>query len=72
LTLSQEEIVQEIDQMDRDSKALKHEALRLCWYMRGGINYDDSMMLSFSEREMIGKIVEDNMKTTKESGLPFF
>jgi hypothetical protein len=29
-------------------------------------------MLSFSEREMINKIVKDNLETTKKSGLPFF
>lgn len=40
--------------------------------MRGGITYDDAMLLSSEERGIIGKIVEDNMETTKKSGLPFF
>lgn len=40
--------------------------------MRGGLNYDQAMQLSLEEREVIGKIVKENMKTTKESGLPFF
>ena len=40
--------------------------------MRGGITYDQGMDLSMAERTMIGKIIEDNMETTKKSGLPFF
>lgn len=44
----------------------------MCWYMRGGLSYDDSMMLCKSEREIIGGIIKDNLETTKKSKLPFF
>jgi glucosamine 6-phosphate synthetase-like amidotransferase/phosphosugar isomerase protein len=40
--------------------------------MRGGITYDDAMLLSQTDRELIAKLIEDNMETTKKSGLPFF
>jgi len=40
--------------------------------MRGGISYDEAMQLSFHEKDIIAKIIKDNMKITKESGLPFF
>jgi hypothetical protein len=40
--------------------------------MRGGISFDDSMMLSFEDREIINRIIKDNLETTKESGMPFF
>ena len=40
--------------------------------MRGGLTYDEAIMLGIEERNIIGKIVEDNMETTKNSGLPFF
>jgi len=40
--------------------------------MRGGISYDEAMMLSNQEREIIASIIKKNMETTKESGLPFF
>jgi hypothetical protein len=40
--------------------------------MRGGVSYEDAMMLSSQEREMIVKIVEKNMEATEKSGLPFF
>jgi hypothetical protein len=61
-----------LDNFDRESKAIKEELLKVCWYMRGGISLDDAMSLSFQEREMISKIIEKNLETTKESGLPFF
>ena len=40
--------------------------------MRGGLSYEDAMMLSVPERELVGEIVKSNLDTTKESGLPFF
>jgi hypothetical protein len=40
--------------------------------MRGGLSYDDAMMLSHEERELIAKLIKSNLETTKESGLPFF
>jgi hypothetical protein len=61
-----------LDQFDKESKAFKDDALRMTWYMRGGLSYDDAMCLSQQERELISKIVKDNMETTKKSGLPFF
>ena len=40
--------------------------------MRGSISYEDAVYLSFDDRDMINKIIKDNLETTKESGLPFF
>lgn len=40
--------------------------------MRGGITYNDTMNLSISEREIINKIIEDNLETTKQTKMPFF
>ena len=40
--------------------------------MRGGLSYNEAMHLSQSERTAIGKIIKDNLETTKKSGLPYF
>ncbi len=40
--------------------------------MRGGISYSEAHYLSYSEREIISKIIKDNLETTKETKLPFF
>ena len=58
--------------MDKEINDIRSEALRLAWWMRGGLPYDQAMQLGVSERKIIGKIIEDNMETTKKSGLPFF
>jgi len=44
----------------------------MAWYMRGGIPYDQVLQLSVSERKLISDIVNDNMETTKKTGLNFF
>jgi len=72
LTLSNEEIVSLLNDYDKETKAIKKDALKLSWYMRGGLTYDDIMVLSTTEREWIGDIIKDNLETTKKSGLPFF
>jgi hypothetical protein len=58
--------------MDKEIDEIRMEALRMAWYMRGGISYDQVLQLSVSERKLIGKLISDNMETTKKSGLPFF
>jgi hypothetical protein len=72
LTLSDEEIVALLNDYDKETKAIKKDALKLSWYMRGGLTYDDIMILSTTEREWIGDIIKDNLETTKKSGMPFF
>ena len=61
-----------VKEYERDTKAIKEELLRLCWYMRGGLNYTESHLLTSEERDIINKIVQDNLKITKEQGIPFF
>lgn len=72
MTLTDEEIVSDLDRLEQESKAIKDELLRMCWYMRGGLTYEESMYLSRTEREIIGKLIDDNLETTKKSGMPFY
>ena len=72
MSLSIDQIKELIEQLENESKALKNEVLEMCWHMRGSISYDESMLLSFTDREIINKIVKDNLETTQKSHLPFF
>ena len=72
MTLPDEGIVALLNGYDKESRALKNEALKMSWYMRGGLSYDDAMYLSQSERELIGELIKDNMEITKKSGLSHF
>jgi hypothetical protein len=72
LNLSDEEIVSLIRRYEKDTKAIKEDILRMCWYMRGSISYNDAMLLGEDERKIINKIIEGNLEIAKKSGLPFF
>lgn len=72
MTLNNDQIVKLIEGYEKESRAFKDEALRMSWFMRGGISYDDAMMLSSMERDLINTIIKDNMDVTKKSGLNFF
>ncbi len=72
MTLSNDQIIEELDNMEKDAKALKDDVLRICWYMRGSISYDDGMLLSQGDKDIINKIIKDNLETTQKSGMPFF
>ena len=58
--------------MEKGQKALRHELMKVCWYMRGGLTYSEAAALSPTEREIIAQLVKDNLETTKKSGQPFF
>lgn len=70
MTLSNEEIVELVERYDKESKAIKYETLKFTWFMRGGVSYSEAMALSIEEREMISKIIKENVENTEKSGLP--
>jgi hypothetical protein len=72
LNLDLEGINKLIQDYEKDTKALREELFRLCWYMRGSLSFTEAFSLSFEDREIITKIVESNLETTKTSQLPFF
>jgi hypothetical protein len=72
LSLTNEEIIALLGQLEKETKARKDDILRICWYMRGSLSYNEGMMLSRTDQEIINKIIKDNLETTKKSNLPFF
>jgi hypothetical protein len=70
--MTNEQVLGWLDKMDRESKVLKEDLLKMCWFMRGGLTYDDAMLLSYHDRQMIAKVIDKNLETAKKTGLPFF
>ena len=70
--MDSDSIVTMVDQMEKDTNNIRQEALKITWFMRGGISYEAAMNLSVAERDIINNIIKDNLETTKKSGLPFF
>lgn len=58
--------------MDLEVDNLRKESLKMSWYMRGGVSYEQALQMSMKERRMIGDIIKDNLETTKKTKMPFF
>ena len=57
--------------MDSEVKNLKHELLKICWYMRGGVQANDLLWKYTKEdREILNKIIKENIEATNKTGLP--
>jgi hypothetical protein len=61
-----------VDGMDKETNDIRQEALKVAWYMRGGVTYDQALQLSVFERTNISELIKENLETTKKTGLPFF
>jgi hypothetical protein len=61
-----------VDQMDKETEDIRKEALKVAWYMRGGVSYGQALQLSVVERNTISGLIKENLETTKKTGLPFF
>jgi hypothetical protein len=40
--------------------------------MRGSLSVEEAYQLDFESREIINKLIEENLETTNKTGLPFF
>lgn len=60
------------ESMWNEALAIKNNAQRIAWYMRGGIQYSDILNMSIDEIKNLNKIIEENLETTKKTKLPFF
>lgn len=58
--------------MEREAKALKNQIYQIMWFMRGSITISESFELEAEDLEIIGKIIKENLETTKKTKLPFF
>lgn len=70
--MDSDRIAKILENMDKEADEIRKEALKMAWYMRGGLTYDQAMALGVSERKMISNLIKENLETTKKSGLPFF
>jgi hypothetical protein len=70
--LDSDQIAKMVDDMEKEAVEIRREALKMSWYMRGGLTYDQALQLSVSERTIVSELIKDNLETTKKSGLPFF
>lgn len=70
--MDSDQIAKWIESLDKESEVIRQEALKMSWYMRGGVTYDQALQLSPTERKIVSELIKENLETTKKSGLPFF
>lgn len=70
MTLTLDEIDQEVKKLERESKALKHELFKMAWFMRGSLSIEQAYMLDQEDREIISKIILENIENSKTTGMP--
>ena len=66
------DIMKHLKEFDSACKNLKLELMKICWFMRGGMSWNEALVLSPDERAISAQLVKENMETTKKSGQPFF
>ena len=66
------DIIAYLKDFDNETKNLKLELMKICWFMRGGMSWNEALVLSPDERTIVSQLVKENMETTKKSGQPFF
>jgi hypothetical protein len=66
------DIVKYLKDFDSQAKNLKLEIMKICWFLRGGMSWNEALNLSPEERGVVSQLVKENMETTKKSGQPFF
>lgn len=72
MSLNLTEIQELSEKMERETKALKNELYRVCWFMRGSLSITEAFDLSNEDLEILSRIIKDNLETTKKSGRDFF
>jgi hypothetical protein len=66
------DVIAYLKDFDSQVKNLKLELMKVCWFMRGGMSWNEALVLSPDERTIVSQLVKENMDTTKKSGQPFF
>lgn len=60
------------DSLWKEAMAIKYNAQKIAWYMRGGVSYNDILNMSSEEIDNLNNIIEDNIEITKKTKMPFF
>jgi len=70
ISMSAQEIIDEISKMSAENDKLTDDILKMIWYMRGSISYSEAYNLTVYERKSISNIIKENIETSKKSGFP--
>ena len=70
--MDQQEIGAEIERLESESDTIRDSVINLCWWMRGGISHSEAWDLTEKDRNMINRLIKNNMETMKKTKMPMF
>lgn len=69
--MSSSDILKLVEDYESDTKQIKDDVFRIAWHMRGGVSSEDLFWrYSLEDRQILNKIIKDNIETTNKTGLP--
>lgn len=69
--MSAEGIEEYLIRLEKEIKDFKTELLRLSWYMRGGVTFDQLLFqYSYDDRSSMYSVIKENIETSKETNMP--
>lgn len=72
LPMTTDQMEKYTNDMVKQVNSIEENAIRMSWYMRGGVTYNDIINMSFKQTEMINSVIDANLETTKKTKMPFF
>jgi hypothetical protein len=61
-----------VEILEQQSKQIKFDLAKLCWFMRGGLSMTEAYDLTPEDREIISTLIKENLDTAKKTGQPFW
>jgi len=56
---------------EKEIKQIKHQVYQLCWFMRGGVDSESLFYAAdVEDLEILHSIVQENIESTKTTGMP--
>ena len=53
--------------MENETKNFKMDLFKMAWYMRGSMSLEDLFMISYEDREIIGRIIKENCQKDRHA-----
>lgn len=72
MTLDNQEIVDLIEGLERESKALIKQLYTITWHQRGGLTLDEAFQIGYNDRQIIAELIKERTEVTNETRLPYF
>jgi len=70
--LQESDIITELNNLENACKQLKDDVFRIAWHMRGGVSSHDLFWrYSAEDREILSRIIKDNIELTNKTHMPF-